>query len=92
MRNKAAFERLFGFDRKLATIPATLGPETTMQKTMITCPTCGKPALYSKDNPDRPFCCHRCKLIDLGEWANEEKRIAGKPYLHMQDDKFDIEE
>lgn len=23
----------------------------------------------------RPFCCKKCQLIDLGEWADEEKAI-----------------
>ena len=26
----------------------------------------------------RPFCCKRCQLIDLGEWADEEKCIKGE--------------
>jgi endogenous inhibitor of DNA gyrase (YacG/DUF329 family) len=31
----------------------------------------------TKDFPHRPFCSHRCQLIDLGEWAAESNRIAG---------------
>ena len=42
----------------------------------VNCPTCGKPALWNKDNPWRPFCSERCKLIDLGEWFDERHRIA----------------
>lgn len=38
------------------------------------CPTCGQPAEW-KDNPARPFCSERCKLIDFGRWANEEYAI-----------------
>ena len=34
----------------------------------VKCPQCGKPAPY-EGNPWRPFCCERCKLIDLGQWA-----------------------
>lgn len=45
----------------------------------IPCPTCKKRVTYSTDNPFRPFCSKRCKLIDLGEWASEGHRIAGKP-------------
>jgi len=26
-------------------------------------------------SPYRPFCSKKCQLIDLGEWANEEKAI-----------------
>ncbi|MFH1830897.1 MAG: DNA gyrase inhibitor YacG [Pseudomonadota bacterium] len=41
------------------------------------CPHCGKKAQW-KDNPYRPFCSERCKLIDLGGWASEKYRIAGE--------------
>lgn len=34
------------------------------------CPACGKPAAW-EDNPDRPFCSERCRLLDLGAWADE---------------------
>lgn len=45
----------------------------------IACPTCGKKNTWSPQNPFRPFCSERCKLIDLGEWASESRRIAGEP-------------
>lgn len=41
----------------------------------VACPTCKKLAAYSINNPYRPFCCERCKMIDLGDWANENYRI-----------------
>src|SRR6266436_8727785 len=44
---------------------------------MPKCPTCGKPAEW-QDNPWRPFCSERCKLIDFSRWANEEYRVPGK--------------
>ena len=37
---------------------------------MPKCPTCGKPVEW-QDNPARPFCSERCKLIDFGRWADE---------------------
>jgi uncharacterized protein len=40
----------------------------------MNCPTCGKPVKW-EDNPTRPFCSERCKLIDFGRWANEEYRV-----------------
>ena len=43
----------------------------------IKCPTCKKNTEW-KNNPFRPFCSERCKLIDLGAWASEEFRIAGE--------------
>lgn len=39
------------------------------------CPRCKKPAQWS-NNPFRPFCSERCKMIDLGAWANEDYRVA----------------
>jgi endogenous inhibitor of DNA gyrase (YacG/DUF329 family) len=43
----------------------------------VKCPTCKKWTEW-KDNPYRPFCSEKCKLIDLGAWASEEYRIEGK--------------
>jgi endogenous inhibitor of DNA gyrase (YacG/DUF329 family) len=49
-----------------------------MSKTAkITCPHCQKPSTWSTGNPYRPFCCKRCQLLDLGDWAAENHRIAG---------------
>ena len=48
-------------------------------KQKITCPTCGKQTTWNPQNTYRPFCSDRCKLIDLGEWANESRKIAGEP-------------
>jgi len=46
-----------------------------MKKEDITCPTCQKPHTWTPQNPSRPFCSERCKLIDLGAWADEDHRI-----------------
>lgn len=43
----------------------------------VKCPTCEKEQEWDSNNPYRPFCCHRCKLIDLGEWASENRSIPG---------------
>lgn len=44
----------------------------------ISCPHCEKKGTWTKDNPSRPFCSPRCKLIDLGDWASEQHRIPGE--------------
>jgi endogenous inhibitor of DNA gyrase (YacG/DUF329 family) len=51
------------------------------------CPTCGKPVNW-QDNPDRPFCSERCKLIDFGKWANEEYRVPEErtPFAENSED------
>jgi len=43
----------------------------------IRCPTCGRAVEWSESSPWRPFCSERCKLIDLGAWASEERSIPG---------------
>ncbi len=45
---------------------------------MKKCPTCNKPVRW-QDNPFRPFCSERCKLVDLSKWVSEEYRVPGKP-------------
>ncbi len=41
------------------------------------CPHCKKATAW-QGNPYKPFCSDRCKLIDLGAWANEEYRVAAE--------------
>jgi hypothetical protein len=44
----------------------------------LECPTCRKsfevPRL--EDAPHRPFCCHRCKMIDLGRWLDGSYSVS----------------
>ena len=42
---------------------------------IVSCPQCGKSAVWNNTNPYRPFCSERCKMIDLGAWATESYRI-----------------
>jgi len=44
----------------------------------VNCPTCSKSVEWNEDAIFRPFCSDRCRLIDLGQWANEEHAIPGK--------------
>lgn len=48
-----------------------------MKDKKIQCPVCKKETTW-EDNPFRPFCSERCRLIDLGKWASEEYRIPGE--------------
>ncbi|MBC3765310.1 DNA gyrase inhibitor YacG [Neptunicella marina] len=41
----------------------------------VNCPQCDAEVEWGEQSPYRPFCSKRCQLIDLGEWANEEKTI-----------------
>jgi endogenous inhibitor of DNA gyrase (YacG/DUF329 family) len=47
------------------------------KKVRALCLHCGK-VIHWNDNPYRPFCSQRCKLIDLGKWIEEEYRIFGE--------------
>ncbi|MEW6732789.1 MAG: DNA gyrase inhibitor YacG [Acidobacteriota bacterium] len=42
------------------------------------CPICHQETTW-QENPNRPFCSERCKMIDLGKWAEGEYRIEGGP-------------
>jgi len=44
----------------------------------VSCPTCKKKVIWTSEQRYRPFCSERCKLIDLGEWASEERTIPGQ--------------
>ena len=43
----------------------------------IICPICKNITTW-EENPFRPFCSERCKMIDLGTWASGEYRIPDK--------------
>jgi endogenous inhibitor of DNA gyrase (YacG/DUF329 family) len=45
---------------------------------MHKCPTCNKQFEW-ENNPFRPFCSERCKLVDLSKWVSEEYRVPGRP-------------
>ncbi|MDO9105163.1 MAG: DNA gyrase inhibitor YacG [Methylovulum sp.] len=47
----------------------------------VKCPTCDRAVPWLPEQLFKPFCCERCKLIDLGEWVMEEKRIPGEPLV-----------
>ena len=46
---------------------------------IVNCPACDIEVSWREINHFRPFCSERCRLIDFGEWAKEERIIPGKP-------------
>ena len=46
---------------------------------MVACPICRTPVEWCSENRYRPFCSERCKLVDLGEWADESRAIPAAP-------------
>ena len=41
---------------------------------LLRCPTCGMLVRHSDE--DFPFCCDRCRKIDLGKWAMGVYKIS----------------
>lgn len=54
---------------------------------IVKCPNCGCSVAWVPEQHAKPFCSERCKLIDLGEWAMEEKRIPGQSLALENDDE-----
>jgi uncharacterized protein len=52
-------------------------PNLTFEKNMPTlrCPICKK-SIDSDQSKYSPFCCERCKQIDLGRWLDERYGLA----------------
>lgn len=56
---------------------------------IVKCPNCGHAVPWIAEQQFKPFCSERCKLIDLGEWAMEEKKIPGEPLVPDYDNEVD---
>jgi hypothetical protein len=57
----------------------------------VRCPTCQRELEWSAQFPWRPFCSERCRMVDLGAWFAEVRRIpsdeddpAGDPGADLQ--------
>lgn len=59
----------------------------------INCPTC-RTEISWENNPHRPFCSERCRLIDFGAWTEERYRIPGEKIEDnfIDDDQQDDED
>ncbi len=59
--------------------------------TQVKCPTCLKALnLQARSEwPDFPFCCLRCKRIDLGRWLDERFTL---PSHDLPEDFQDLDE
>jgi uncharacterized protein len=54
-----------------------MGKDTECRHMKIVCPVCKIKTTW-EENPWRPFCSERCKLVDLGKWVLEEYKIEGR--------------
>ncbi|MCL2871570.1 MAG: DNA gyrase inhibitor YacG [Betaproteobacteria bacterium] len=62
--------------KKTASLAKTASP-VAAPTTTVACPQCGAVVVWTSVSRWKPFCSERCKLLDLGAWANESYRIAG---------------
>jgi endogenous inhibitor of DNA gyrase (YacG/DUF329 family) len=46
---------------------------------IVQCPSCKKDVEWSDKSPVRPFCSDRCRLLDLGAWADDSYRVPCQP-------------
>jgi len=57
----------------------------TKKFTKVLCPTCGATVEWRQENSYRPFCSERCKMIDLGAWANESYKVPAQDNVFEED-------
>lgn len=57
--------------------------------TIVKCPTCNKQVEWSEQSQWKPFCSERCKLIDLGAWADGSHSIPGEEIPKHTDEQPD---
>ncbi|HCC43778.1 MAG TPA: DNA gyrase inhibitor YacG [Gammaproteobacteria bacterium] len=50
-----------------------------MSDVIVKCPTCDKAVAWITASKFRPFCSDRCRIIDLGEWAEGNRVIPSDP-------------
>lgn len=55
------------------------------------CPICKGPVRGRPENPDFPFCSHRCRMIDLGNWFGGAYRVPER-YLDEEEEAVPEEE
>jgi endogenous inhibitor of DNA gyrase (YacG/DUF329 family) len=51
----------------------------------VSCPTCKRELQWSEQFPFRPFCSERCKMVDLGAWFAEERRVPAETPEERED-------
>ncbi len=70
-------------------------PEDAKSKVVariVRCPECGKSTEYSARNSFRPFCSERCRLIDLGEWAEGNYKVPTEPHEMTPEELAEFED
>jgi len=63
--------------------------KTDIKKIMAKCSQCGALTNVNINNPHRPFCSERCKLIDLGNWASGHYAIPSSEKNNPDENEFE---
>jgi uncharacterized protein len=58
---------------------------------VMKCPICREETSW-QNNIYRPFCSERCKMLDLGRWADGEYRIGGGPRTEVEAETSDSDD
>ncbi|MBE7517356.1 MAG: DNA gyrase inhibitor YacG [Chloracidobacterium sp.] len=58
---------------------------------LVKCPQCGKEVEFA-GNDFRPFCSERCRLLDLGAWADGEYALPAQTTELSEEDRIRIEQ
>jgi endogenous inhibitor of DNA gyrase (YacG/DUF329 family) len=53
---------------------------------ILHCPTCGRRFEKSQCS-SLPFCCERCRLVDLGRWLDERNRVPCDSESELSDEE-----
>lgn len=54
--------------------------------TIVSCPRCHKSVPWNEQSPYRPFCSERCKIIDLGAWADGSYAIPSSDEISAEEE------
>ncbi len=55
------------------------------------CPICSDKIIVNDNVFDKyfPFCCKRCQLIDLGQWAASSYRVPGTQVSEIEEEDLE---
>jgi endogenous inhibitor of DNA gyrase (YacG/DUF329 family) len=56
----------------------------------LRCPICKKEVAFN--DPEMPFCSKRCRLIDIGNWADERYTISTPTYQNELEEEAEERE
>jgi endogenous inhibitor of DNA gyrase (YacG/DUF329 family) len=55
----------------------------------LDCPYCRRPTVW-EGNEHRPFCSERCRLLDLGAWADGSYRVPERQAVSVDDEDDNV--